>query len=85
MDERMRAYYNRRAFEYDDWWLGTGLFEARERSRATSTVTCSPASVGPLWPRRGARGVSSPAPRLAAELGGGDVLHEGRWFVVVAA
>jgi hypothetical protein len=23
--------------------------------------------------------------RLAAELGGGDVLHEGRWFVVVRA
>jgi hypothetical protein len=22
---------------------------------------------------------------LAAELGGGDVLHEGRWFVVVRA
>jgi len=22
---------------------------------------------------------------LAAELGGGDVLHDGRWFVVVAA
>ena len=27
----MRAYYDRRAPEYDDWWLGTGLFAARER------------------------------------------------------
>jgi SAM-dependent methyltransferase len=27
----MRRYYDRRASEYDDWWLGTGLFAARER------------------------------------------------------
>jgi demethylmenaquinone methyltransferase/2-methoxy-6-polyprenyl-1,4-benzoquinol methylase len=27
----MRAYYDRRAAEYDDWWLGTGLFAVRER------------------------------------------------------
>ena len=27
----MRDYYERRAREYDDWWLGTGLFERRER------------------------------------------------------
>ena len=27
----MRAYYDRRAREYDDWWLGTGLFADRER------------------------------------------------------
>ena len=27
----MRDYYDRRALEYDDWWLGTGLFAARER------------------------------------------------------
>lgn len=27
----MRAYYDRRASEYDDWWLGTGLFEKRNR------------------------------------------------------
>ncbi|HEY7387911.1 MAG TPA: class I SAM-dependent methyltransferase [Bryobacteraceae bacterium] len=26
-----RAYYNQRAPEYDDWWLGTGLYAARER------------------------------------------------------
>jgi SAM-dependent methyltransferase len=28
---QMRDYYDRRAREYDDWWLGTGLFAARER------------------------------------------------------
>jgi SAM-dependent methyltransferase len=27
----MRAYYARRAREYDDWWLGTGLFAERAR------------------------------------------------------
>jgi ubiquinone/menaquinone biosynthesis C-methylase UbiE len=27
----LRAYYDRRAREYDDWWLGTGLFADRER------------------------------------------------------
>jgi SAM-dependent methyltransferase len=26
-----RAYYNQRAPEYDDWWLGAGLFADRER------------------------------------------------------
>jgi demethylmenaquinone methyltransferase/2-methoxy-6-polyprenyl-1,4-benzoquinol methylase len=31
VDEQMRAYYDRRACEYDDWWLGTGLFEKRDR------------------------------------------------------
>ena len=27
----MRDYYEQRAPEYDDWWRGTGRFEARER------------------------------------------------------
>ena len=27
----MKAYYDRRAFEYDDWWLGEGLYADRER------------------------------------------------------
>ncbi|HEU4658708.1 MAG TPA: class I SAM-dependent methyltransferase [Capillimicrobium sp.] len=31
MDDAARAYYERRAPEYDDWWLGTGLFAGRER------------------------------------------------------
>lgn len=29
--KQLRAYYNRRASEYDDYWLGTGLFETRSR------------------------------------------------------
>jgi ubiquinone/menaquinone biosynthesis C-methylase UbiE len=31
VDDWMRAYYDRRAREYDDWWLGAGLFAVRER------------------------------------------------------
>src|SRR5688500_9835291 len=27
----MRAYYDARAAEYDDWYLGTGLFATRDR------------------------------------------------------
>jgi ubiquinone/menaquinone biosynthesis C-methylase UbiE len=27
----VKAYYNRRAPEYDDWWLGTGLHADRDR------------------------------------------------------
>src|SRR5690242_15817267 len=31
MRELEKAYYDKRAAEYDDWWLGTGLFAQRER------------------------------------------------------
>jgi demethylmenaquinone methyltransferase/2-methoxy-6-polyprenyl-1,4-benzoquinol methylase len=31
VDDAMRTYYARRAREYDDWWLGTGLFAERVR------------------------------------------------------
>jgi ubiquinone/menaquinone biosynthesis C-methylase UbiE len=30
-DGAMRAYYERRAAEYDDWWQGTGRFADRDR------------------------------------------------------
>jgi ubiquinone/menaquinone biosynthesis C-methylase UbiE len=30
-DAQMREYYDRRAGEYDDWWLGTGTFADQER------------------------------------------------------
>src|SRR3954452_17400743 len=40
MNPAMRAYYEQRAAEYDDWWLGTGLFAQRER---------------PGWQREGAQ------------------------------
>jgi SAM-dependent methyltransferase len=31
MNPAMREYYDRRAGEYDDWWLGTGRFADRDR------------------------------------------------------
>ena len=31
VDQEMRRYYDQRAHEYDDWWLGTGRFEDRDR------------------------------------------------------
>ena len=31
VDDLMRRYYDRRAHEYDDWWLGNGLYADRER------------------------------------------------------
>ena len=31
MRELEKAYYEQRAAEYDDWWLGRGLFAKRER------------------------------------------------------
>ena len=31
VDEHMRRYYDQRAPEYDDWWLGTGLCAERDR------------------------------------------------------
>jgi demethylmenaquinone methyltransferase/2-methoxy-6-polyprenyl-1,4-benzoquinol methylase len=30
-DDQMRAHFDQRAAEYDDWWLGTGSFAERER------------------------------------------------------
>lgn len=31
VDRSMRRYYDQRADEYDDWWLGRGLFAGRDR------------------------------------------------------
>src|SRR5262245_20395500 len=31
VDDGLRAYYEQRAAEYDDWWLGRGIFARRER------------------------------------------------------
>jgi ubiquinone/menaquinone biosynthesis C-methylase UbiE len=31
VDRAMRRYYDQRAGEYDDWWLGRGLFADRDR------------------------------------------------------
>jgi ubiquinone/menaquinone biosynthesis C-methylase UbiE len=47
-----KAYYERRAPEYDDWWLGTGLFAQRERPGWDDEVARLVELVGALPPRR---------------------------------
>jgi SAM-dependent methyltransferase len=44
------AYYDRRAAEYDDWYLGTGLFEARDRPGFASEVEAVGATLAALAP-----------------------------------
>jgi demethylmenaquinone methyltransferase/2-methoxy-6-polyprenyl-1,4-benzoquinol methylase len=39
MTESEKLYYDRRAPEYDDWYLGTGLFAARVRPRWHEELT----------------------------------------------
>ncbi len=109
----MKEYYETRAPEYDDWYLGRGLFDGRDppgwdeelaalftviealpRGR-TLDVACgighndvdeqmSPRILndGSRWEvfKRYFTGTG-----LAEELGGGEVLHDGEWFVVVRA
>ena len=48
----MRAYYEQRAPEYDDWWLGTGLFASRERPGWREDVAALRAALERLEPAR---------------------------------
>jgi ubiquinone/menaquinone biosynthesis C-methylase UbiE len=48
----MRAYYERRARGYDDWWLGTGEFAERERPGWAEEVRELVHIVGSLPPAR---------------------------------
>jgi demethylmenaquinone methyltransferase/2-methoxy-6-polyprenyl-1,4-benzoquinol methylase len=48
----MREYYERRAPEYDDWWLGTGRFTGRERPGWHEEVADLVAALGALTPAR---------------------------------
>jgi ubiquinone/menaquinone biosynthesis C-methylase UbiE len=48
----MRAYYEKRAREYDEWWLGTGRFEARDRAGWAAEVTHLIRLVAALPPAR---------------------------------
>jgi ubiquinone/menaquinone biosynthesis C-methylase UbiE len=52
MDAAMREYYEQRAPEYDDWWRGTGLFQARERPGWDEDVTALKAALAALPPAR---------------------------------
>ena len=48
----MRAYYDRRAPEYDDWWLGTGLHAGRFRPGWDEEVEALTRSLAALPPAR---------------------------------
>lgn len=52
VDEGMRAYYERRAAEYDDWWLGSGLFATRDRPGWREDVEALVAALERLAPAR---------------------------------
>ena len=48
----MKEYYDRRAPEYDDWWLGRGLFAGRERPGWEEELEAVGAVLGALPPAR---------------------------------
>lgn len=52
MNSAMRAYYDARAAEYDDWWRGTGLFAQRNRPGWDEDVAALCAALKALPPAR---------------------------------
>jgi SAM-dependent methyltransferase len=48
----VKTYYDRRAFEYDDWWLGRGRFADRERPGWDEEVDVLAELVAALPPAR---------------------------------
>jgi SAM-dependent methyltransferase len=52
MDAAMRSYYDARAAEYDDWWLGRGLFARRARPGWSEDVAALCAALAALAPAR---------------------------------
>jgi SAM-dependent methyltransferase len=48
----LRTYYDRRAYEYDDWWLGRGRFEGRDRPGWDEEVEVLAELIGSLPPKR---------------------------------
>jgi ubiquinone/menaquinone biosynthesis C-methylase UbiE len=48
----VKAYYERRAREYDDWWLGTGLHADRDRPGWREEVEALTAALAALPPLR---------------------------------
>ena len=52
MNAAMRDYYNQRAAEYDDWWLGTGLFADRDRPGWDEDRAALIAALQTVQPRR---------------------------------
>jgi ubiquinone/menaquinone biosynthesis C-methylase UbiE len=52
VDDEMRAYYDRRANEYDDWWQGTGIATSVDRPGWSDEVAALVAVIGALPPCR---------------------------------
>jgi len=52
MDAAMRGYYEQRAPEYDDWWLGAGLFAQRDRPGWHDDVAALQSALAALPPAR---------------------------------
>ena len=52
VDDLMRTYYDRRAAEYDDWWLGQGVFAGRPRPGWSDEVEALLAVLHGLAPAR---------------------------------
>jgi ubiquinone/menaquinone biosynthesis C-methylase UbiE len=52
VDDDMRRYYDQRALEYDDWWLGRGLFAGRPRPGWAEEVEELISVIGGLAPAR---------------------------------
>jgi SAM-dependent methyltransferase len=52
MDSAMRAYYDARAGEYDDWWLGRGQFARRDRPGWSEDAADLCAALAALPPAR---------------------------------
>ena len=52
VDDDMRRYYDQRAHEYDDWWLGTGLFAERSRPGWSEELGELVSVIGALPPAR---------------------------------
>jgi ubiquinone/menaquinone biosynthesis C-methylase UbiE len=52
VDDDMRRYYDERAYEYDDWWLGRGLFADRPRPGWSAEVEQLVSMIGGLPPAR---------------------------------
>lgn len=48
----MKTYYDRRAFEYDDWWIGRGRFADRDRPGWDDEVDVLAELIASLPPKR---------------------------------
>jgi demethylmenaquinone methyltransferase/2-methoxy-6-polyprenyl-1,4-benzoquinol methylase len=48
----VKTYYDRRAFEYDDWWLGAGLYTDRDRPGWDEEVAVLAELIATLPPKR---------------------------------